>query len=131
MLNEKLLPNAYLVEVVSTAVYVVNRTPTTGIHMITPYEKLYRQRLDLSHLKMFGSIAYVHILDEKRRELDPKAKKCVLIGYAQDRKGYKCYNPSTKKTWVSRDVVFDELGSWYAKAQFFSLKTTQIGRAHV
>ena len=66
--------------------------------MITPYEKLYKQRPDVSHLKVFGSIAYVHIPDEMRRKLDPKAEKCVFIGYAQDRKGYKCYNPSTKKT---------------------------------
>ena len=108
MLNENLLPDAYWVEAMSIAVYVVSRTPITGIHMITPYEKLYKQRPDFSHLKVFGSIAYVHIPDEKRRKLDPKAEKCVFIGYAQDRKGYKCYNPSTKKTWVSRDVVFDE-----------------------
>lgn len=59
----------------------------------------------------------MHIPDEKRRKLDSKAKKCVFIGYAQDRKGYKCHKPSTKNNWVSRDVVFDELGSWYAKPQ--------------
>ena len=111
MLNEKLLSDAYWAKAMSTIVYVVNRTPTTGIHMITPYEKLYKQRLDLSHLKVFGSIAYVHIPVEKRRKLDPKAEKCVFIGYAQDRKGYKCYNPSIKKTWVSKGVFFDELGS--------------------
>jgi hypothetical protein len=28
-------------------------------------------------------------------------------------KGYKCYNPQTKRAVVSRDVVFDEDASWY------------------
>ena len=28
-----------------------------------------------------------------------------------------CYNPLTKKIVVSRDVIFDELGSWYNPKQ--------------
>ena len=62
---------------------------------------------------MFGCIAYVHVLDEVRSKLDPKAEKCVLVGYSEEQKGYRCYNPLTKKIVVSRDVIFDELGSWY------------------
>jgi len=57
--------------------------------------KLTSYRLDIGHLKVFGSIAYVQRLDEKRRKLDPKAQKCIFIGYAQDRKAYRCYNPVT------------------------------------
>lgn len=29
-------------------------------------------------------------------------------------KGYRCYNPTTHELRVSRDVVFDEMSSWYA-----------------
>ena len=56
---------------------------------------------------------YVHVLKEKRRKLDTKAEKCILVGYYDDQKGYKCYNPRTKQARVSRDVVFDESASWY------------------
>ena len=42
---------------------------------------------------MFGSIAYVHVPKEKRRKLDAKAEKCILVGYSDEQKGYKCYNP--------------------------------------
>ena len=31
-----------------------------------------------------------------------------------EHKGYRCYNPITRKLRISRDVVFDELASWYA-----------------
>ena len=38
----------------------------------------------------------------------------MFVGYSLEQKGYKCFNPSTKKVRVSRDVVFDESASWYA-----------------
>jgi hypothetical protein len=62
---------------------------------------------------VFGSVAYVHIPKEKRKKLDAKAEKCNLVGYSDEQKGYKCYNPWTKWACVSRDVVFDEFSSWY------------------
>ncbi len=62
---------------------------------------------------MFGCIAYVHVPDEKRSKLDPKTEKCIFIGYSLEQKGYRCFNPSTLKLQVSRDVVFDEMVSWY------------------
>jgi hypothetical protein len=62
---------------------------------------------------VFGSIAYVHIPKEKRRKLDAKAEKCILVDYSDEHKGYKCYNPRTKQACVSRDVVFVESASWY------------------
>ena len=55
----------------------------------------------------------MHVPKEKRRKLDAKAKKCILVGYSDEQKGYKCYNPRTKQARVSRDVVFDESASWY------------------
>ena len=42
-----------------------------------------------------------------------KAEKCILVGYSDEQKGYKCYKPRTKQARVSRDVVFDESASWY------------------
>ena len=35
------------------------------------------------------------------------------MGYSKEQKGYRCYNPTTKNIIVSRDIFFDELGSWY------------------
>ena len=64
-----------------------------------------------------GCIAYVHVSDELRTKLDPKAEKCVFIGYPAEKKGYKCYNPVTRKMRVSRDVVFDEMNSLFGVAQ--------------
>ena len=112
-MNEKNMPKHFWVEAVHTAVYVMNRTPTEGIHDMTLEERYTGVKSDVSHLKVFGCIAYVHILDELRTKLDPKAEKCIFIGYSLEQKGYCCYNPATCQIRVSKDVGFDELNGWY------------------
>ena len=116
-MSEKNMPHCYWVEAVSIAVYIMNRTPTAAVHDMTPEEKFSGRKPDLAHLKVFGCIAYVHVPDELRTKLDPKAEKCVFIGYSLEQKGYKCYNPVMHKLRVSRDVVFDEMASWYADVE--------------
>jgi len=66
----------------------------------------------------------VHVPDKKRSKLDPKVDKCIFIGYSLEQKGYRCFNLSTRKLQVSRDVVFDEMISWY-----LPLKITEDGEA--
>ena len=41
--------------------------------------------------------------------MDKKAEKCIFIGYKDGLKGYKLWNPETKKVVYSRDVVFREM----------------------
>ncbi|MCO5567720.1 hypothetical protein L7F22_021414 [Adiantum nelumboides] len=108
------MPHHFWVETVNTSVYIMNRTPIVAVLGVTPEEKHSGRKLDLSHLKVFGCIAYVHILDELHTKLDPKAKKCIFVDYLVEQKGYKCYNPSTCELRVSRDVVFDEMAGWYS-----------------
>ena len=64
------------------AIYLMNRCTTLGVHDVIPCETFYGKKSDLSHIKIFGSIAYVHIPDEKRLKLDTKSEKCILLGYS-------------------------------------------------
>jgi hypothetical protein len=125
MLNQKNLPNYFWAKTVAITIYIMNQTPTAAIHGMTPEEKFTSKKLDVSHLTVFGCIAYVHVPDEKKSKLDPKVEKCIFIGYSLEQKGYKCFNPSTRKLQVSRsDVVFDEMVSWYSP-----LKIVEDGEA--
>ena len=82
LMSEKNMPKHFWAEVVHRAVYVMNRTPTTGIHDMTLEERYTGVKSDVSHLKVFGCIAYAHIPDELRKKLDPKTEKCIFIGYS-------------------------------------------------
>jgi hypothetical protein len=124
MLNENNLPNYFWAKVVTTVVYIMNQTPTTAVHGMTPEEKFTSKKLDVSHLRVFGCIAYMHVPDEKRSKLDPKVEKCIFIGYSLEQKGYRCFNPSIRKLQVIRDVVFNEVVSWYSP-----LKVAKDGEA--
>ena len=75
------------------------------------HELYFEWKPNLVHLGVFGSIAYVHVPDEKRKRLDAKAEKCILVGYSNEQKRYNCYNPRSKPVRVSRNVVFDESAS--------------------
>jgi hypothetical protein len=60
----------------------MNRTPIVVVHGMTPEEKFTGKKPNVSHFKVFGYIAYVHVPDEKRSKLNPKAEKCIFIGYS-------------------------------------------------
>jgi hypothetical protein len=46
---------------------------------MTPEEKFTSKKLNVSHLRMFGCITYVHVPNEKRSKLNSKAEKCIFI----------------------------------------------------
>lgn len=117
MLKDKNLPTKFWAEAVATAVYVMNRSPTRAIEGKTPYEAWFGRRPNVSHLRIFGSIAFAHVPSELRRKLDDKSFKCIFIGYSEVTKGYRLLNPITNKMVVSRDVIFkeDDVWSWDEK----------------
>ena len=69
-------------------------------------------RPSIRYLKVFGCIAYTHVLNQLSKKLDDKGEKCIFIGYSTNSKAYKLYNPETKKVIINKDVMFDEEGRW-------------------
>ena len=66
------IPKSYWAKAAHMAVYLMNQCTTSGVHEVMPHETFYGRKPDLSHTRIFGRIAYVHIPDEKRQKLDPK-----------------------------------------------------------
>jgi hypothetical protein len=57
-------------------------------------------------------VSYAHVPKELRRKLDDRSEKCIFLGYNDQSKAYKLYNPVTKKVIISRDVEFKEDEAW-------------------
>jgi hypothetical protein len=79
---------------------------------ITPEEAWSGHKPSVTHLQVFGCVAYAKIPNARRTKLDDKSEKCIFVGYGDKRMGYKLYNPITKKVIMSRDVIFEEDKTW-------------------
>eukprot|EP00253_Pinus_taeda_P024045 PITA_24045 len=109
MLNGVGLGQEFWAEAVKTASYLVNISPSSALEDKTPQEVWTGKKPSLAHLMVFGCDAYVHVLKERRTKLDSKSQKCIFIGYKDRLKGYKLWNPITRKVLYSQDVVFREV----------------------
>ena len=109
MIAHAALPNIFWAEAISTAAYVRNRLPTTALkENETPYERWYGRKPDVSHLRVFGCMAYAHVPDSERRKLDKKSKKMRFVGYSLASKGYRLLDETNRKMYIRRDVEFNE-----------------------
>ena len=96
MMSHASLPKKFWAEAVNTAVYVHNRSPTTALEAKTPFDCWYNEEPDVSSMKVFGCLSFVHIPDSQRKKLDNKSLKAIFIGYPEGTKGYKLYEISLR-----------------------------------
>jgi hypothetical protein len=60
----------------------MNQTPTMAIHGMTPEEKFTNKKPNVSHLRVFGCIVFMHVFDKKISKLNLEVDKCIFIGYS-------------------------------------------------
>jgi hypothetical protein len=61
MLKGKNLSNSFWAEVINTAVYLKNRSPTRSLDFKTPFESLFGYTPTVKHLRVFGSKSFAHV----------------------------------------------------------------------
>ncbi|KAL5806266.1 hypothetical protein ACOSQ4_028999 [Xanthoceras sorbifolium] len=107
MLSNAGLSKDFWAEAISTACFLVNRSPYTTIEFKTPEEVWSGKPADYSNLKIFGCPAYMHV---SKGKLEPRAKKYIFLSYASEVKGYRlwCLDSKSPKFVISRNVSFNE-----------------------
>ena len=104
MLHDQYLPMHLWAEATRIAAYVQNRTPHIVLENKTPKEVFSGKKLEVGHIRIFGYPVYIHILKEKRTNLDLSQNKGIFVGYSKSSKAYRMYFPGFKKIDINRDV---------------------------
>ncbi|KAG7599419.1 Integrase catalytic core [Arabidopsis suecica] len=116
------VPRRYWGDAVMTACYLINRTPTKVLKDVSPFEVLNNTKPSIDHLRVFGCVCFVLVPGEQRNKLDAKSIRCMFLGYSTTQKGYKCFDPTHNRTYVSRDVKFLEDQGYQTKKDWETLK---------
>ena len=93
------------------SVYILNRSPTKALDGMTPYEAWHGRKLAVSHLRVFGCLAFAKELGHIGK-LDDRSTPGVFIGYAAGSKAYRILDPETQRVRTARDVVFNDGRGW-------------------
>ena len=107
LLKQRGMPAIFWGEAVVTAVYILNRSPTKALNGKTPYEAWHGRKPAVSHLRVFGCLAFAKELGHIGK-LDDRSTPGVFIGYAEGSKAYRILDPGGQRVHTARDVVFDE-----------------------
>ncbi|XP_047064419.1 uncharacterized protein LOC124672191, partial [Lolium rigidum] len=99
------LPLTFWGYALETAAFTLNRAPSKSVET-TPYELWFGKKPKMSFHKVWGCEAYVKKLQPDK--LEPKAEKCVFIGYPKETIGYTFYHRSEGKIFVAKNGSFLE-----------------------
>jgi hypothetical protein len=109
MLNEAKLSNGYWREAVSTSIYIMNKGHIRVNSDKTPYELWFGRDPSVKYFKVFGSKCYIKILDGNLGKFDARSDEGIFLGYASNKKAYRCYNIRSHNIFEIADVKMDDL----------------------
>jgi hypothetical protein len=111
LLKQRGMPTVFWGEAVVTAIYILNRLPTKALNSRTSYEAWHGRKPAVSHLRVFGCLAFAKELGHIGK-LNDRSTLRVFIGYAEGSKAYRILDPGTQRVRTTCDVVFNEGQGW-------------------
>lgn len=112
LLQQAKLPRRYWSSAIRTYAYVRNKLPLSSNPDHIPEAVFLGRPIDYDHLRVFGCVAWCHIPKERRRAMEAKARKCIMIGYGQQDekgvKGYVLWDPERRRRIITSNVKFWE-----------------------
>ena len=109
LLFQSHLPQIFWSYAILHAVFLINRIPSPLMHNSSPFELLYNKAPLYENFKPFGCLCYVATQKQGRRKFDPRASRCVFLGFKLGVKGYIYYDITTGEINVTRNAIFSEL----------------------
>ncbi|GMI65053.1 hypothetical protein HRI_000174600 [Hibiscus trionum] len=107
LLAQASVPLKYWQDAFSTAIFLINRLPSSALSGISPYQALFLQKPDYTFLRIFGCVCYPLLRPYNNHKFQFRSSPCTFLGYSPAHKGYKCVDVNGR-IYISRHVKFDE-----------------------
>ena len=109
-----------------TANHLQDKMTTHSLPGTTPWQEYYGRKPDYSYMREIGCKAFALIQNKHNPKLYGRSLECILIGYNENAKSYRLYNPETRKVYSTYHVRFLESkdGHAHTLSQTQSLPTT-------
>ena len=93
---------------VLTAVFLINRLPSSLLQDKSPYQMLHKKKPDYSEIKVFDCLCYVSTSSKNRHKFQARSRPFLFLGYPAGFKRYKVMDLDTNAISVSRNIIFHE-----------------------
>ncbi|XP_042988400.1 uncharacterized protein LOC122316031 isoform X3 [Carya illinoinensis] len=119
------VPKHFWSDGILTTCHLINRMSSSVLNGSSPFSILYPSSSPFSiPPKIFGCVCYVHNLGPGFDKLDPRATKCLFVGYSQTQKGYRCYSPALRRYFTIADVIFFESTPYFSETSSVGVLAT-------
>lgn len=108
MLFHAFAPASLWFDAFATAVYVINRLPSSVLDNKSPYELLFHYAPNYVIFKPFGCRVFSFLRDYAANKLSPRSHPCIFLGYSSAHKGFWCFDLVFAKVLTTRYAQFYE-----------------------
>ncbi|MBW0566654.1 hypothetical protein O181_106369 [Austropuccinia psidii MF-1] len=109
LLLDSKLDHSWWGEALSTAAYLLNRTPVVLIGFKIPFSLFFGKAPKTDNLHPFGCLVYININKANlTSKLSPRSNKGFFLGYDKGHKNYKVFNMVTIKLQITHDCIFHD-----------------------
>jgi len=108
LLTQASIPTSYWTYAFGTAVYLINRLPSSVLNNESPYSKLFKTSPNYLKLRVFGCSCFPWLRPYTNHKLERRSQPCVFLGYSLTQSAYLCLDRSSGRVYTSRHVQFVE-----------------------
>ena len=102
------VPPQHWIDAFSTTTYIINQLPMPILGGLSPFEVLSGKPSNYANFHPFSYRVYPCLLDYASHKFSPRSLSCIFLGYSSSHKGFRCFDTTTSRTYITRHARFDE-----------------------
>ena len=102
------VPPQHWVDAFNTTTYIINRLSMPVLGGFSHFEVLSGKPPNYANFHPFGYRVYPCLRDYAPHKFSLCSLPCIFLGYSSSHKGFRCFDTTTSRTYITRHARFDE-----------------------